>query len=221
MDVSNSETQRILQHDDVLQIFNSETQPTLPHYDVHQIWAQVLALPNSSARFTKPCTPKASLVRQVNNVVASIRHLPLAISKPRSSTMYLVVNVLCLLHTLQWPTGFNVVPDIDLGAVLGDLVAPRLHPNNRFHMNLKTWTGWEGLSYSVCKREEPMPTMPRYFVGMIVCSDDLAAACVIDWIVSSPRPLMTTRLIDAVIRSDRHSVQTSNTNRGRPLWRNR
>lgn len=73
--------------------------------------------------------------------------------------MYLVVNVLCLLHTLQWPTGFNVVLDIDLGAVLGDLVAPRLHPNNRFHMNLKTWTGWEGLSYSVCKREEPMPTM--------------------------------------------------------------
>jgi len=35
------------------------------------------------------------------------------------------------------------------------------------------------------------------------------------------RPLMTTHLIDAVIRSDRHSVQTSNTNRGRPLWRNR
>ena len=168
-----------------------------------------------------PAPRKPRSFRQVNNVVASIRHLPLAISKPRSSTMYFVVNVLCLLHTLQWPTGLNVVPDIDLGAVLGDLVAPRLHPNNRFHINLKTWTGWEGLSYSVCKREEPMPTMPRYFVGMIVCSDDLAAACVIDWIVSSPRPLMTTRLIDAVIRSDRHSVQTSNTNRGRPLWRNR
>ena len=172
-------------------VFNSETRPILQHDDVLQIWNRILAFPSSFARFTEPCTPKASLVRQANNVMASIRHVPLAISEPRSSTIYPVASVLCFLDTMQWPTGFSVVPNIDLEAVLGDLVAPRLPPDNRFHMVLKTWTRWEGLSYSVCKREEPMPIMPRYFVGMIVCSDDFAAACVIDWIVSSPRHLVS------------------------------
>ena len=167
-------------------VFNSETRPILQRDDVLQIWNRILAFPSSFARFTEPCTPKASLIRQANNVMASIRHVTLASSEPRSSTIYPVASVLCFLDTMQWPTGFGVVPDIDLEAILGDLVAPRLSPDNRFHTILMTWTRWEGLSYSVCKRGVPMPVKPRYFVGMVVCSDEFSAACVVDWIVSSP-----------------------------------
>jgi len=166
-------------------VFDSEMCPILQHNDVLRIWNRIVAFTSPFARSTEPCAPKTSLVRQANNVMASIRHLE---SQPRSSTIYAIANVLCFLDTMQWPTGFGVVPDIDLEAILGDLVAPRLHPDNRFHTILKSWTRWEGLSYFVRDRREPMPTMPRYFVGMVVCSDDLAAACIIDWTVSSPHP---------------------------------
>lgn len=168
-------------------VFNSETRPILQRDDVLQIWNPTLAFPSSFARFTEPCTAEVSLVRQANNVMASIRHIPLALSEPRSSTIYPVASVLCFLGTMEWPTGFGVVPDIDLEAVLGDLVAPRLPPDNRFHTILETWMRLEELSYFVCNREAPMPTTPKYFVGMVACSDDFTAACVIDWIVSSLR----------------------------------
>ena len=169
-------------------VFDSETRPILERDEVLQIWNQA-QLAVSSSRFIQPCTPESSLVRQANNVMASIRRVPLTSSEPRSSTIYPIASVLCFLDTMQWPTGFGVVPDIDLEAVLGDLVAPRLPPENRFHTILEAWTRWEGLSYFVCKRGAPMPTVPKYFVGMVVCSDDFAAACVVDWIVSSPRRL--------------------------------
>jgi hypothetical protein len=166
-------------------VFDSETRPVLEREEVLRVLDQAqLAVPSS--RFIQPCTPESSLVRQANNVMASIRRVPLTSSEPRSSTIYPIATVLCFLDTMQWPTGFGVVPDIDLEAVLGDLVAPRLPPDNRFHTILRTWTKWEGLSYFVCKRGTCGPTAPKYFVGMVVCSDDFDAACVVDWIVSSP-----------------------------------
>ncbi|KAF9654205.1 hypothetical protein BDM02DRAFT_3182033 [Thelephora ganbajun] len=169
-------------------VFNSETRPILQRDDVLQVWNRILAFPSSFARSTEPCTPQDSLIRQANNIMASIRNVPMGSSEPRSSTMYPVASILCFLDTMQWPAGFGVVPDIDLEAVLGDLVAPHIPPDNRFHTILKTWTRLEGLSHLVCKRGESSPTTvsPKYFVGMVVCSssDEFAAACIIDWIVS-------------------------------------
>jgi len=177
-------------------VFNSETRPILQHDDVLQIWNRIVnfTFPGAFTRFVEPCTPEASLIRQANNVMASIRHVRLG-SEPRSSTMYPVASILCFLDTMQWPTGFGVVPDIDLEAILKDLVAPRLPPDNRFHTILRSLTRWEELSYSVCKRGEPMPTTPKYFVGMVVTSDELTAACVIDWVVSSPALRLTRTLL--------------------------
>ena len=166
-------------------VFDSETRPILKREEVLRVWDQT-QLAVYGPGFIEPCTPESSLVRQANNVMASIRRVPFVSSEPRSSTIYPIASVLCFLDTMQWPTGFGVVPDIDLEAVLGDLVAPRLPPENRFHIILRTWTKWEGLSYFVCRRGEHAPTVPKYFVGMVVCSDDFAAACVVDWTVSSP-----------------------------------
>jgi hypothetical protein len=170
-------------------VFSSETRCILQHDDVLQIWNRISTFPDSFSQFTEPCSPEASLIRQANNIMASIRNVPMTPSEPRSSTIYPVASILCFLDTMQWPTGFGVVPDIDLEAVLGDLVAPRLPPENRFHAVLKTWTTWEGLSYYLCKRgnhSHDTGTMsPKYFVGMVVGSDEFTAACIIDWIVSS------------------------------------
>ena len=168
-------------------VFNSETRPVLQRDDVYQIWNRILAFPGSFDQFTQPCTPESSLIRQANNIMASIRHARVTTPEPRASTIYPVASILCFLDTMQWPTEFGVVPDIDLEAVLGDVVAPRIPPENRFHAILKTWTRWEGLSYFVCKREEsPLSeaVLPKYFVGMVMRSDDFNSACVIDWIVS-------------------------------------
>ena len=123
--------------------------------------------------------------------MASIHQLPTAPFEPRPSTIYSVASVLCFLDTMQWPAGFGVVPDVDLEAVLGDLVTPRLPPNNRFHATLKSWTQWEALSYSVYRRgvqSHAGVMLPKYFVGMVVssCSNDFAAAFIIDWMVSPP-----------------------------------
>lgn len=170
-------------------VFGSETRPILQREEVlHQGWVQVRFFDPGSG-LIEPCTPETSLVRQANNIMASIRRVRFIRSEPWSSTIYPVTCVLCFLDTMQWPSGFGSVPDIDLEAVLGDLVAPRLPPEDRFHVILRTWTRWEGLSYSVCKREECKLTVPKYFVGMVVCSDNFAAACVVDWTVSSPRRL--------------------------------
>ena len=203
-------------------VFSSETRSILRRDDVLRIW-NILAFPGSFARSTEPCSPETSLIRQANNVMRSIRHIPLASPEPRSATIY----IMCFLNTMQWPTGFGIVPGVDLDAVLGDLVAPRLPPDSRFHTILKTWTRWEGLSYFVCKRVEGLATMPKYFVGMVVRSDDFIAACIVDWIVSSLASLVNlfsrhlTRSIDTVTRSNRHLVQSSNPNRRGPLRRNR
>lgn len=179
-------------------VFNSETRPILQRGDVLHIWNLILAFPSSFAQFAQPCTPESSLIRQANNIMASIRHAQMASPEPRASTIYPVASVLCFLDTMQWPTGFGVVPDIDLEAILTDLVAPRLPPDNRFHAILKTWTKWEGLSYFVCKRAEPPSTetvLPKYFVGMIVRSDEFAVACITDWVVS----LLTSPIYSLVI----------------------
>ena len=172
-----------------MDVFSSETHPILERDFVLQIWNLVLPFPGPPDQFIQPCTPESSLVRQANNIMASTRHARMAPSDPRASTIYPVASVLCLFDTTQWPTGLGVVPDIDLEAILGDLIAPRLSPDNRFHTILTTWMRWEGLSHSVCKREVPSPTgavLPKYFVGMVVRSDEFTAACVTDWIVSSP-----------------------------------
>lgn len=174
-------------------VFDSETRPILQRDDVLQIWNRILAFPSSFSRLTEPCTPVVSLIRQANNIMASIRDIPTASSEPRSSTIYPVASILCFLDTMQWPTGFGVVPDIDLEAILADLVAPRLSRNDRFHTILKTWTRWEGLSYFVCKRGESSSTstlLPKYFVGMVVCSAEFAAACIVDWMIVSSHPHM-------------------------------
>ena len=176
-------------------VFSSETRAILQRDDVLQIWNRILAFPSSFSQSTEPCPPGVSVVRQANNIVASIRNIQVPPSEPRSSTIYSVATILCFLDTMEWPTGFGIVPDIDLGAVLGDLVAPRLPPENRFHTILKTWTEWERHSYVVRKREldsrGTAPMLPKYFVGMVVGSfpDEFIAACIIDWIVSPPTPI--------------------------------
>lgn len=175
-------------------VFNSETRAILRRDEVLQIWNRILAFPSSFSQFTQPCSPETSLIRQANNIMASVRHVPMASFEPPASTLYPVAAILCFFDTMQWPTGFGVVPDIDLEAVLGDLVAPRLPPENRFHAILNTWKRWEGLSYFMCKREnrfhDAAVMLPKYFVGMVVgsSSDEFTAACIIDWVVSSPTP---------------------------------
>lgn len=175
VDVFRSETSCILQHDDVLLALN-----------------RILAFPSPSSQFIEPCAPDTLLVRQANNIMVSIRDTPLAPTGPRSSTIYPVVSILCFFDRMQWPTGFGVVPDIDLEAVLGDLVVPHLPPENRFHAVLKTWTRWEELSYHLCKRcdhsGDAGGMSPKYFVGMVVGSDEFIAACIVDWTVSSHMP---------------------------------
>ena len=168
-------------------VFDSEARPILQRDDVHQIWNRMLPFPGSFDQFTQPCTPESSLIRQANNIMAMIRHGRMAPSGPRASTIYPAASVLCFLDTIQWPTEFGVVPDIDLEAILCDVVAPRIPPENRFHAILKTWRELEGLSYLVCRREEIPLTeavLPKYFVGMVVRSDDFNLACVVGWIVS-------------------------------------
>ena len=170
-------------------VFDSETCPILQRSDVHQIWNRILAFPGSFDQLTQPCTPGSSLIRQANNIMASIRHERVTSPETRASTIYPVASVLCFFDTMQWPTEFGVVPDIDLEAVLGDVVAPHIPMDNRFHAILKTWAKWEGLSYFVCKRRECLLSespLPKYFVGMVMGSDDFTAACIINWIVSSP-----------------------------------
>lgn len=169
-------------------VSSSETRPILQRDVVLRIWNLILPFAASPDQFIQPCTPESSLIRQANNIMESTRHPHVASPEPRASTIYPIASVLCLLDTMQWPTGFGVVPDIDLEAILGDLVAPRLLPDNGFHMILMTWMRWEELSRSVCKREAPSPAetvLPKYFVGMVVRSDEFTAACVTDWIVSS------------------------------------
>ena len=183
-------------------VFSSETHPILQHDDVFQIWNRIVAFPSSFAQSTEPCTPETSLIRQANNVMASIRQAPMASSEPRASTIYPVASILCFLDTMQWPTGFGVVPDIDHDAVLGDLVVPRLPPGNRFHSILNAWARWEGLSYFVCKRgEHPPPgaVVPKYFVGMVVYSDEFTAACVVNWIVSALTLPLTCTLVTSPV----------------------
>lgn len=198
-------------------VFNSEIRPILQRDDVFQLWGQIVSVPNSfGPRFIEPCTPETSLIRHANNIMVSARH-PLVIADLRPSTTYLVASVLCLFDTMQWPGGFGVVPDVDLEAIMSELVAPRLPPDNRFHAILMTWMSWEALSYSVCKRgnsSAPETMQPKYFVGMVVDSpaDEFTAACIIGWIVSSPisTPMLRshhlTRSIGTLIRSDRHLV---------------
>ena len=172
-------------------VFNSETRPILQRDDVHQIWTRTVVFPGLFAHVTQPCTPETSLVRQANNIMASIRHARMAPPGSRASTVYPVVSILCFLATMQWPTEFGIVPDIDLEAILGDLVAPRIPPDHRFHKTLETWTKWERVSYLVCRRGEPLfaeTLQPKYFVGMVVSSDNFDAACVIDWTVSLLAP---------------------------------
>ena len=171
-------------------VFSSETPCVLQRDDVLQIWNRVsdFADLRMFTQSTEPCSPKSSLVRQANNILASVHRLPSG-SFERSATIYPVATILCLFGTMQWPTGFGVVPDIDLEAILGALVAPRLQPDNIFHNTLKSWTIWEGLSYSVYRRENDSHAgtmVPKYFVGMVVGSNDFTTACITNWIVSLP-----------------------------------
>lgn len=182
-------------------VLSSETRCILQHDEVLRIWNRVSPVPSSFAEFSEPCTPRSSLIRQANNIMASIHHLPMASFEQRSSTIYPVTSVLCFLDTMQWPSGFGVVPDIDLKAVLGDLVAPRLPPDNRFHAILKSWKKWQGLSYDVYERGNPSHAgtmLPKYFVGMVVSSsmDQFTAACIINWTVSlsTPTPMLSPSL---------------------------
>lgn len=189
-------------------VFSSETRSILQREDVLQIWDRNLAFPNSFAQCTEPCTPKSLLIRQANNIMVSTNHLPMTPFELRSSTVYPTVSILCFLDTMQWPSGFGIVPDIDLEAVLGDLVAPHLPPENGFHAILESWTRWEGLSYLVYRRTgypHAETMLPKYFVGMVVhsCLDEFPAGCITDWIVS-PTPRQRRCMVSLSHLFDRH-----------------
>jgi hypothetical protein len=175
-------------------VFSSETRAILQRDEVLQIWNRLWVFTSPFSQFVEPCTPATSLIRQANNITASIRSAPNPSFESHSSTMYPVAAIVCFVGTMQWRTGFGVVPDIDLEAVLGDLMAPHLPPENEFHAILKTRKRLEGLSYVICKREvrshDTAALLPKYFVGMVVgsSSDEFTAACIIDWIVSSSTP---------------------------------
>ena len=179
-------------------VFDSGTRPIVQHDDMLRIWNQIATFRVAFAEDTQPCTPETSLIRQANNIMASISSAPVASFSSRAYLIYPALSTICFLDTMQWPNGFGIVPDIDLRAILGDLVAPRLHPDNEFHTTLRALMKGETSSYSVCKRGELLTRgvgSPKYFVGRVVCSDEFTAACVIGWFVSSSTSLMHSLVI--------------------------
>jgi hypothetical protein len=179
-------------------VFDNGTCPIHQHDEVRLIWSLIVTFQVAFAEDSQPCTPETSLFRQANNIIASIQGAHIVSSNSRAYLAYPAVSVLCLLNTMQWPNGFGIVPDIDLQAILGDLVGPRLHLDNGFHTILETLMEGEASLYSVRKRGELLTggmVLPKYFVGTVVCSDEFTAACVIGWFVSSPTPLMHSLVI--------------------------
>ena len=100
VDVLNSETRCILRRDEVLQI--SDRASVSP----------------------KPCTPVSSLVLQAEKIVTSVYRTSMASIDSQPSSLYPVVLALCLFDSTmsRWPPGNGIFPDIDLKAVLDDLL---------------------------------------------------------------------------------------------------